>query len=140
MAQKDLIPMNERTEEEQKRIASKGGKASGAARRRKRTIRDAARLILSMSVQDTETIETLKAAGIENPGGLNNLEAMVAVAIAKAKAGDLKALEFIRDSIGENPQLAAYNERTEAMKKNNSRHSEIADDWVQAVLAADDNK
>ena len=140
MAQKDLIPMNERTEEEQKRIASKGGKASGAARRRKRTIRDAARLILSMSVQDTETIETLKAAGIENPGGLNNLEAMVAVAIAKAKAGDLKALEFIRDSIGENPQLAAYNERTEVMKKNNSRHSEIADDWVQAVLAADDNK
>lgn len=140
MAQKDLIPMNERTEEEQKRIASKGGKASGAARRRKRTIRDAARLILSMSVQDTDTIETLKAAGIENPGGLNNLEAMVAVAIAKAKAGDLKALEFIRDSIGENPQLAAYNERTEAMKKNNSRHSEIADDWVQAVLAADDNK
>lgn len=140
MAQKDLIPMNERTEEEQKRIASKGGKASGAARRRKRTIRDAARLILSMSVQDTDTIETLKAAGIENPGGLNNLEAMVAVAIAKAKAGDLKALEFIRDSIGENPQLAAYNERTEAMKKNNSRHSEIADDWVQAVLSADDNK
>ena len=140
MAQKDLIPMNERTEEEQKRIASKGGKASGAARRRKRTIRDAARLILSMSVQDTDTIETLKAAGIENPGGLNNLEAMVAVAIAKAKAGDLKALEFIRDSIGENPQLAAYNERTEAMKKNNSRHSEIADDWVQAVLAADVNK
>ena len=65
---------------------------------------------------------------------------MVAVQIAKAKAGDLKALEFIRDSIGENPQLAAYNERTEAMKKNNSRHSEIADDWVQAVLAADDNK
>lgn len=140
MAQKDLIPMNERTEEEQKRIASKGGKASGAARRRKRTIRDAARLILSMSVQDTDTIETLKAAGIENPGGLNNLEAMVAVAIAKAKAGDLKALEFIRDSIGENPQLAAYNERTEAMKKNNSRRSEIADDWVQAVLSADDNK
>lgn len=140
MAQKDLIPMNERTEEEQKRIVSKGGKASGAARRRKRTIRDAARLILSMSVQDTDTIETLKAAGIENPGGLNNLEAMVAVAIAKAKAGDLKALEFIRDSIGENPQLAAYNERTEAMKKNNSRRSEIADDWVQAVLAADDNE
>lgn len=140
MAQKDLIPMNERTEEEQKEIASKGGKASGAARRRKRTIRDAARLILSLSVRDTDTIETLKAAGIENPGELNNLEAMVAVQIAKAKAGDLKALEFIRDSIGENPQLAAYNERTEAMKKNNSRYSEIADDWVQAVLAADDNE
>ena len=36
MAQEDLIPMNERTKEEQKKIATKGGIASGKARRRKR--------------------------------------------------------------------------------------------------------
>jgi PBSX family phage terminase large subunit len=38
MAQKDLIPMNKRTKEEQKIIATKGGKASGEARRKKSTM------------------------------------------------------------------------------------------------------
>ena len=62
MAQKDLIPMNERTEEEQKKIASKGGKASGEARRRKRTLQSAAQMILSLKVTDADTIEELKKA------------------------------------------------------------------------------
>ena len=39
MAQKDLIPMSKRTKEEQKEIATMGGKASGVARRKKKTIR-----------------------------------------------------------------------------------------------------
>ena len=38
MAQKDLIPFNQLTEEEQKRLASMGGKASGEARRKKATM------------------------------------------------------------------------------------------------------
>ena len=140
MAKEDLISISDRTTEEQQEICSKGGKASGAARRRKRTMKSAAQMILSMSVKDLDTINALKNAGIDNPEGMNNLEAMVAVAIAKAKAGDLRALTFIRDTIGENPELKAYQERTEAMKKSSSRRSEIADDWVQAVLAADSSK
>ena len=38
MAQKDLIPFNQLTEEEQKRLARMGGKASGEARRKKATM------------------------------------------------------------------------------------------------------
>ena len=40
MAQKDLIPLNMRTKEEQKEITTKGGKASGEARRKKATMLD----------------------------------------------------------------------------------------------------
>lgn len=36
MSEKDLIPLNERTKDEQKAIQSKGGKASGKARREKK--------------------------------------------------------------------------------------------------------
>jgi hypothetical protein len=36
MSEKDLIPLNERTKDEQKEIQSKGGKASGKARREKK--------------------------------------------------------------------------------------------------------
>ena len=38
MAQKDLIPFNQLTEEEQKKLARMGGKASGEARRKKATM------------------------------------------------------------------------------------------------------
>ena len=38
MAQKDLIPFNKLTEEEQKKLAVMGGKASGEARRKKKTM------------------------------------------------------------------------------------------------------
>lgn len=137
MAKEDLIPMNQRTEQEQKEIAVKGGKASGAARRKKRTMKTAAQLILSLEVKDAATLETLQAAGIDVPEGMNNMEAIIAVAVVKARNGDLKALRFLRDTIGEDPQLTAYRERTEAIKKSNSKLSDLADDWVQAVLASD---
>lgn len=140
MAKEDLISISSRTTEEQQEICSKGGKASGAARRRKRTMKSAAQLILSMQVKDLDTINALKNAGVDDPEGMSNLEAMVAVAVAKAKAGDLRALAFIRDTIGENPELMAFRERTEAIKNSNDKHSAIVDAWVQAVIEADTNE
>ena len=49
---KNLIPFDQRTEEEQKRIRTAGGIASGAARRRKRNLKQAADLYLSLPVTD----------------------------------------------------------------------------------------
>ena len=46
MAQKDLIPMNKRTVEEQKRITSAGGKASGKARRNKALLKDCLEILM----------------------------------------------------------------------------------------------
>ena len=46
--EKNLIPFNERTESEQRAIQSKGGKASGASRRRKRDMAKAMKLLLDM--------------------------------------------------------------------------------------------
>lgn len=39
MAKEDLVPMSERTKEEQKKIATMGGKASGKARKEKATMK-----------------------------------------------------------------------------------------------------
>lgn len=86
---KNLIPQNKRTKEEQRRIATMGGIASGEARRLKRTMRD----ILE---------ELLSAPSIESPDKTNN-EVIMASAVRKAKGGDLKAMEFIRDTSGQKP-------------------------------------
>jgi len=51
--EQNLIPNSERTPEERHEIAVAGGIASGAARRRKRALKDAVDLFLSLPVTDT---------------------------------------------------------------------------------------
>lgn len=68
MAQKDLIPFNKLTEEEQKRLAIKGGKASGVARRKKATMLDVLEKTLDeknakgITYQELATLGLIKGA------------------------------------------------------------------------------
>ena len=54
--EENLIPFNERTESEQRQIAQKGGIASGAARRRKRSMKEAADYYLSLPETDLRRV------------------------------------------------------------------------------------
>mgnify|MGYP000039627888 CR=1 FL=1 len=54
--EENLIPFNERTESEQRQIAQKGGIASGAARRRKRSMKEAADYYLSLPETDRRRV------------------------------------------------------------------------------------
>ena len=101
--EENLIPFNERTEEEQKRIARMGGKASGEARRRKKTMKENLELLLTMSVgkgkkADIEKGENIKDYAKEN---VTVEQAMLIAQIQKALKGDTQAFEMIRDLIGE---------------------------------------
>ena len=80
--EENLIPLNQRTKEEQRAIASAGGKASGEARRKRKTLKEELLLMLS----EGETQQSVTLALIE-----------------KAMSGDTKAFEVIRDTIGEKP-------------------------------------
>ena len=78
MAKEDLIPLNRRTKEEQKRIASAAGKASGESRRRKADLRRMAQDILTGTYEvngEKKTGTELFAAGIvelmQNPYAKN---------------------------------------------------------------------
>ena len=103
--EENLIPFNERTEEEQKRIARMGGKASGEARRRKKTMKENLELLLTMSVgkgnkADIEKGENIKEYAKEN---VTVEQAILIAQIQKALKGDAQAFEMIRDLIGEKP-------------------------------------
>ena len=78
----NLVSLADRTTEEQRAIASAGGKASGEARRKRKTLKEELLLMLS----DGETQQSVTLALIE-----------------KAMSGDTKAFEVIRDTIGEKP-------------------------------------
>lgn len=100
MAREDLIPFNERTEEEQKRIARQGGIASGAARRRKKALREAADYFLSLPVTDNRVFNKLSKAGVE-VGEIDNQMAMICGLHAQAARGDAKAAKVLVDILGE---------------------------------------
>ena len=87
MNEKNLIPINERTKEEQREIAQKGGKRSGEVRRARKTLKE--ELLLLLSEGDTQ--QRISTALIEE-------------ALGKSKVGSVtRAYEVIRDTVGEKP-------------------------------------
>ena len=55
----NLVSLADRTTEEKRQIAIQGGLASGEARRQKKSLREKAKLLMSLSIQDQK--ELLKA-------------------------------------------------------------------------------
>lgn len=81
MAKEDnLIPFNEMSKEQQREIASMGGKATAEKMQRRKTLKETLLLLLAEGkTQDNITLSLLE----------------------KAANGDTKAYEVIRDTIGE---------------------------------------
>ena len=98
--EKNLIPFDERTESEQRDIRSAGGIASGAARRRKRSLREAADIYLSLPVTDRRTWNKIARRGVD-PDDIDNQMAMIIGLTMAATAGDARAAKVIIDLIGE---------------------------------------
>lgn len=105
MSKEDLIPVNKRTKDEQKKITTAGGIASGKARREKKLIRETIEQILSMPYKagDTQALEDMQ--GIVDANGANlTVQEIICVQLAKkAMKGDTKAAEYLRDTAGQKP-------------------------------------
>lgn len=105
MAKEDLIPFNQLTEEEQKELASKGGKASVEARRNKKSMQELAKIILSMSIQNGEvhSVEDIKSIADLKGKNLTVDQAILLKQVEKALKGDLQSATFVRDTSGNKP-------------------------------------
>lgn len=134
----NLIPMNERTEDEQREIARKGGIESGKARRRKRTMKEAAQIALNAPVS-AEKAELLKKYGIAEQD-CTNLMLIMVKAVQMATDGNLKAAEFVRDILGENPQYKIYEKRLEYLIAEKEAVHTLTDEWVAAIPEFTDSK
>ena len=98
--EKNLIPNSERTPEERREIATAGGKASGVSRRRKRSLKEAADLYLSLPVSDRKMWNKISRRGVD-PDDIDNQMAMIIGLTIAATAGDAKAAKVIVDLLGE---------------------------------------
>ena len=98
--EKNLIPNSERTPEELREMAAAGGRASGAARRRKKSLREAADLYLSLPVTDRRVWNKLAHDGVDMED-IDNQMAVVVGLTDRAIKGDSKAAKVLFDLLGE---------------------------------------
>lgn len=96
----NLIPFSERSASEAREYGRQGGKASGIARRRKRSLKEAADLYLSMPVAGTQKWNKLAKEGVD-PEDIDNQMAIIVGLSKAASLGDAKAARVLFDILGE---------------------------------------
>ena len=102
--EQNLIPF--RSEKEAREKGAKGGKKSGESRRRKRDMREAAKLLLDMPIPKKQTTmrAVLDSLGIPEEDADYRTVIMAAM-LLKAGNGDVSAATFLRDTAGDNPNV-----------------------------------
>jgi Stress-induced bacterial acidophilic repeat motif. len=141
MNEKNLVPFSERSKSEARELGAKGGRASGASRRRRKTMEQCAKFILSLPANSKEDWETLIAAGVSldntDPDDIDNLTVVNAAIIKAAKSGDVAAFKALRDVIRDDEHLKIEKERLKLEKKKLERKDDNSDvfDKLDDVLS-----
>ncbi|HEP3392666.1 stress-induced protein [Streptococcus anginosus] len=144
---KNLKPMSERSKDEVKKIASKGGINSGKARRKKADLKKAFETLLSLDVTDKNIKKQLEDMGMD---GSN--EALLAFAtFQQAVKGNQKATENIikLTNTKDKHDIQEQRERIKSLKLDNKERTEnnkitdapinIIDEWAGDVEGATDD-
>jgi len=97
--EQNLIPMNKRSKEEVRALAAKGGRNSGISIRKRKQLKEELELLLE----------------IAKKGKTNQQLACIAL-LNRAKKGDIRAFEVIRDTTGQKPKETLEHTITEPIK------------------------
>ena len=117
--EQNLIPLSERPKSEQREIQSSGGVASGAARRRKRDMRQAADIIMAMQVSDKKIADAMRKAGFAEDE-IDWQNANIFGLIKSGAEGNVKAVALLYSILGDNQQEEKTGITNEDMEKVNS--------------------
>lgn len=99
--EQNLVPFDSnQSREEAKKNGAKGGRASGESRRRKKSLREAAELYLSLPVADKRAWNKLARDGVD-PEDVDNQMAIIAGLTIKAVKGDAKAAKLLFELVGD---------------------------------------
>lgn len=127
---------HERTAEEQREIAIRGGKASGEARRRKADFRKTLNMLLTAKIDSPEWTPILEALGLDS-----TLESALNMAMIKeGLAGNVKAYEAIAKYAGQSDKTEKdqeeQNTRTEVLKSKVKNDEESTESKVASYMDA----
>ena len=97
---KNLVPMDQRSEDEARSLGQQGGIASGVARRRKRSMREAADYYLALPETDRRRVNAMLRDQIDPEDVDNQMSVVMGIATA-AKQGDARAANVLLKMLGE---------------------------------------
>lgn len=97
---KNLVPMDQRSEDEARSLGQQGGIASGVARRRKRSMREAADYYLALPETDRRRVNALLRDEVD-PEDVDNQMSVVMGMAEAAKRGDARAANVLLKMLGE---------------------------------------
>lgn len=115
--------------EEAARNGHKGGIASGKARRKKRDMREAAKVLLDAEVKNSRLRRKMKDNGIDDDDLTNQMAVLLSMFMS-AVNGNVRAAEFLRDIAGYGP-----NSQPEAPLIDNS--TKEMEDYLEQQKKAD---
>lgn len=122
--EQNLIPFGSKgSKSEEREMQSKGGRNSGVTRRRKRTVKQAVELVMSLSVADPKIKAKLKKMGID-PDDADNQTAVVVGLLGRAVKGDPKSAKLLFEMMDDGntsgaEQTESHNALIDAIRKRN---------------------
>lgn len=120
-----------RTTEEARKRGANGGRKSGEARRRKRDVKSAAKMILNLPCgEDVKNI--LADMGVDDEDFTNRV-AVLARAYAKALKGDVSAARFLFEMAEETPAQKFARQRYKDEQTKGEETGSVVDDWVNSI-------
>lgn len=115
--EENLIPFtSEQSRELAKKNGSKGGKASAEARKKRKAMKEQMEMLLNLPLKDEKTRAFLESMGIDT-ASMDNQMALVVSTFQNAIRGDMKAVNIVREIIGERVQEISVTQVTDAKVK-----------------------
>ena len=128
----NLNKYSEMTPEERQYFHSRGGTISAEKRRRRKSQAEIIRQIMDLKLTPDEGAEVLTALGLDPTWAT---DANVAV-MQKARRGDVEALRYLRDTIGEKPRDGLEIGNLDGQPLATIDMSTMTDDQLRALIAA----
>ena len=107
--EQNLMPIElvnaRKTREERKESASKAGKASGEAKRKRKAMKEQMEMLLSLPFKSKKQFNFMKELGIEEDE-IDNQMALIVALYGKALKGDVQAFNTIREVTQDNKTVS----------------------------------
>ena len=103
--EENLIPMNERTKDEQREIARQGGIASGKVRKQNADLKKRLKEIANMALREGD-IDEIKTLADAKSANLSISDALLVKLVAMALGGNIKAMNTLMGMLGNDPTEA----------------------------------
>ena len=137
MNNSNLMPIQEvtsmRTREQDSEDSRRAGKASGEARRKKKAMKDAINMLLSLPLKDEKAKAYLEYLGFEEEYMDNQLGLVISMYKEAVAKGNVQAANWIRDTAGDKPV-----EKVEANVENKNADISAIKDIANQMKDVDD--